>query len=719
MKSPTTQRHKQRQQRDTRLRIVVTAFGALVLLTLLILIAHLVSQATPLALRPTLTLNHHLYVPAKETILATADVAEGEPLIIRSSDCRISLKTLVKNTLTPFHDYIRPCQYALKVISAAGQNYIVDISPAGLVRVVAVRTLRLQNNIPDNLSSLVRMSAEAPVVSFAVPEAIWKDQQSWSVFLSDEWAVISITTPDNHHVRWINRQNPTKIIEQNFPVDLTVLPLPGTRQTAVLTPERLSFVDIQRGLQTSQSLKEPIVWWQSLPKDRTLLTASGTGEITRWILRNEGGKLVYSPTYRIHLADKEVPLAVRAHASSNALALLTNNQRLLILNRVTGEIVSSTPLPQADTGLAWFGRKIYSYNSAAVSVWKVNYLSGITTWASLFEPQIYEGYDSQQTVWQTSSASDYQEEKYSLIPLLVGSLKASLLALFIAIPVALGAAVYSAYFAHAKLRQWIKPTIEMLEAIPSVLIGFIAAIWLAPMAEQLLFSLGFFLVILPLILFFFALLQHRLSHYFPKLMKSGTELLFVFFGVLLLGFISMKFAPQWIQVLADFIGVSSLTADSDSPLSKTTVVVAIALGIAISPSIYSLTEDAISGVPEHLKHASFALGATRLQTLHRVVLQVALPGILAAIMLGFGRAFGETMILLMVTGNTPVSSWSLLEGLRALTANLAIELPEADVGSIHYQILFFTACILFAFTFIVNTFAELLRHRLRKNAHYG
>lgn len=96
-----------------------------------------------------------------------------------------------------------------------------------------------------------------------------------------------------------------------------------------------------------------------------------------------------------------------------------------------------------------------------------------------------------------------------------------------------------------------------------------------------------------------------------------------------------------------------------------------------------------------------------------------MPGILAAIMMGFGRAFGETMIVLMVTGNTPVADWSLLEGLRAMTANLAIELPEADVNSTHFQLLFFTACILFGFTFLVNTFAELLRQRLRRSSRYA
>lgn len=181
----------------------------------------------------------------------------------------------------------------------------------------------------------------------------------------------------------------------------------------------------------------------------------------------------------------------------------------------------------------------------------------------------------------------------------------------------------------------------------------------------------------------------------------------------------MTTATDWVLAGLDISYTSELLSDTDSPIGKNTVVVALALGVAISPGIYSLTEDAIAGVPDELKNASYALGATRLQTLQKVVIQVATPGILAAIMLGFGRAFGETMIVLMVTGNTPVSSWSLFEGLRALTANLAIELPEADVGSTHYQILFLTACILFLFTFVINTVAELLRQRLRRRNRYG
>ena len=446
--------------------------------------------------------------------------------------------------------------------------------------------------------------------------------------------------------------------------------------------------------------------------------ASPEGKLTRWVLQNTDGKMRYYPTWTTTLPEKQLPADVAAHATTNGLALLTKQQQVLLMNRVTGEVVSHFRNAMPQSHISWYGKRLYLWSDSGVSVEKVNWLTGITTWSSLFSPQQYEGYQEDGTIWQTTSGSDYQETKYSLVPLLIGSLKASVLALIIAIPVAVGAAVYSAYFSRAALRHWLKPALELLEAVPSVLIGFVAAIWLAPMAERVLFSFAFFLVVVPLILFAAAFVQNRVARKLPHVLRQGTELVVLPLMVFCLGYVSMQWAPEWIFGLAGVDGFEALSASSETPVGKTTIVVALALGVAISPTIYSLAEDAISGVPDYLKHASFALGATRLQTLQYVVLQMAMPGILAAIMLGFGRAFGETMIVLMVTGNTPVSDWSLLEGLRALTANLAIELPETDVQGAHYQILFLTACILFGFTFIVNTLAELLRQKLRVNARH-
>ena len=137
------------------------------------------------------------------------------------------------------------------------------------------------------------------------------------------------------------------------------------------------------------------------------------------------------------------------------------------------------------------------------------------------------------------------------------------------------------------------------------------------------------------------------------------------------------------------------------------------MGFAVIPTIFSITEDAIFSVPRHLTVGSLALGATPWQTMIRVVLLTASPGIFSAVMIGFGRAVGETMIVLMATGNTPVMDLSIFQGMRTQSANIAVEMPESEVDSTHYRILFLAALVLFLFTFVFNTLAELIRQRLR------
>ena len=147
---------------------------------------------------------------------------------------------------------------------------------------------------------------------------------------------------------------------------------------------------------------------------------------------------------------------------------------------------------------------------------------------------------------------------------------------------------------------------------------------------------------------------------------------------------------------------------------RNAVVVGLAMGFAVTPLIFTLAEDAFRNVPKELSDASLALGATPWQTAVRVIVPPALPGVVSAIMLGLGRAVGETMIVLMATGNTPITEWNPLQGFRALSANLAVELPEAAHGGSLYRTLFLSALLLFAMTFVVNTIAEVIRARGRK-----
>jgi phosphate transport system permease protein len=151
-------------------------------------------------------------------------------------------------------------------------------------------------------------------------------------------------------------------------------------------------------------------------------------------------------------------------------------------------------------------------------------------------------------------------------------------------------------------------------------------------------------------------------------------------------------------------------------VQRNTLVVGFAMGFAVIPVIYTIAEDALNAVPEHLRAASLACGATHWQTAISVILPTAMSGVFAAVMIGMGRAVGETMIVVMAAGNTPLIDWNLFNGLRALSATIAVELPEAVRGGTLYRMLFLAALTLFVMTFLINTIAELVRQRFRRRA---
>jgi phosphate transport system permease protein len=151
-------------------------------------------------------------------------------------------------------------------------------------------------------------------------------------------------------------------------------------------------------------------------------------------------------------------------------------------------------------------------------------------------------------------------------------------------------------------------------------------------------------------------------------------------------------------------------------VQRNALVVGFVMGFAIIPIIYTLTEDALAAVPDHLRSASLGAGATPWQTAVRIVIPTAMSGIFSAVMIGLGRAAGETMIVLMAAGNTPVMEWNPFNGFRTLSANIAVELPEAVRNSTHYRTLFLAALVLFVMTFILNTIAETVRMRYRRKA---
>ncbi|MCZ4252801.1 ABC transporter permease subunit [Pseudoalteromonas sp. B5MOD-1] len=336
------------------------------------------------------------------------------------------------------------------------------------------------------------------------------------------------------------------------------------------------------------------------------------------------------------------------------------------------------------------------------------------TWSALWQEVWYEGYPEPGYIWQSTSASDDFESKFSLVPISFGTIKAAMYAMLFAVPIALSAAIYTAYFMSSELRKVVKPTVEIMEALPTVILGFLAGLWLAPLIEEHLPAIIGLLVLLPIAILLTAFGWNKLPASIRHRIPEGSHSILLIPVVIFIGWLSFAMSNSielWMfdgnvrQYLTNELG---MTFDQ-----RNSLVVGIAMGFAVIPTIFSIAEDAVFSVPKHLSNGSLALGATQWQTLVRVVLLTASPGIFSAVMMGLGRAVGETMIVLMATGNTPIMDWSIFQGMRTLAANIAVEMPESEVGSSHYRILFLAAFVLFIFTFIFNTVAEFVRQQLR------
>jgi len=340
------------------------------------------------------------------------------------------------------------------------------------------------------------------------------------------------------------------------------------------------------------------------------------------------------------------------------------------------------------------------------------------SWSGLWGEVWYEGHEKPKYIWQSSAANNDFEPKYSLMPLAFGTLKAAFYAMILATPLAICGAIYTAYFMVPGLRRKVKPFIELMEALPTVILGFLAGLWLAPFMEENLPGIFAILIIVPFSVLAFGYAWAQLPQRLRFLIPDGWDALLLI-PVIILSTLFSLWISGGIEVLL-FDGNMRSWLSNDLGITfdqRNALVVGIAMGFAVIPTIFSITEDAIFAVPKHLSYGSLALGATPWQTLTRVVLPTASPGIFSAVMIGMGRAVGETMIVLMATGNTPIMDMNIFEGMRTLAANIAVEMPESEVGGTHYRILFLAAFVLFLFTFVVNTLAEIIRQRLRKK--YG
>ncbi|MGA3679726.1 ABC transporter permease subunit [Pseudomonas graminis] len=337
------------------------------------------------------------------------------------------------------------------------------------------------------------------------------------------------------------------------------------------------------------------------------------------------------------------------------------------------------------------------------------------SWSALWDKVWYENYDEPKYVWQSTASSSDFEPKLSLAPLTYGTLKAAFYAMLLAAPIAVAAAIYTAYFMAPRMRRKVKPVIELMEAMPTVILGFFAGLFLAPYLEGHLPGIFSLLIFTPIGILLAGFGWTRLPDSIRLRVPDGWESAILIPVILLIGWVSLSMSPHlenWFfggDMRAWITNDMGITYDQ-----RNAMVVGIAMGFAVIPNIYSIAEDAVFSVPRGLTLGSLALGATPWQTLVRVVILTASPGIFSALMIGMGRAVGETMIVLMATGNTPIMDMNLFEGMRTLAANVAVEMPESEVGGSHYRVLFLAALVLLMFTFVMNTLAELIRQRLRK-----
>lgn len=532
----------------------------------------------------------------------------------------------------------------------------------------------------------------------------------------------------------------------------------------------------------------------------TLLAGDSSGRIRAWFPAfspNNPSQTFLTAAHEFH-----GPAAVRTLATSSRIRMIaagyengavdlfhvTSHKQLAHLNAGDVPVEALAIAPKDDALLA--------LTAEQTVLWSIDPQHPEATPAALFLPVWYESAAGPEHVWQSSSGTDDFEPKFGLMPLIFGTLKATLFSMLFGVPIALLAAVFTSEFLSPRAKTHVKPAVEMMAGLPSVVLGFIAALVLAPIVASMLTAFMVMFITIPLSFlagaYLWQLLPHgwtlrlerfrflfllpavpaglaiaqTLSPLIEKLCFAGdimrwldgqiggafggwALLLFPAACLLVAWFYSLVVDPRlrgvsmnWsrlqcalFDVLKFFTGlaVALLLTSAAAALLQTlgfdprgglvgtyvqrnALVVGFVMGFAIIPIIYTISEDALASVPDHLRSASLGAGATPWQTAVRIIIPTAMSGLFSAIMIGLGRAVGETMIVLMAAGNTPVMEWNIFNGFRTLSANIAVELPEAVRNSTHYRTLFLAALVLFVMTFILNTIAELIRMRFRKKA---
>lgn len=449
----------------------------------------------------------------------------------------------------------------------------------------------------------------------------------------------------------------------------------------------------------------------------SLLVADSLGNIAQWFLVRADEGLEFQKIRDFSVSTFPITALTPEQRRKNFVASDAEGNFAIFNTTASRKVIETRLMEAPPQSIAISPRGdalLVETESGRFRTWEIDNEHPEVSWGALWNQVWYEGYPEPDYIWQSSASSNEFEPKYSLVPLSFGTLKAAFYAMLLAAPLAICGAIFTGYFMAGAMRRKVKPLIELMEALPTVVLGFLAGLWLAPYVENNLLGIFSMLIILPLSILLASFVWIQLPRNIRHSVPDGWEAAILIPVILFFGFFSFVIAAPLESIF--FAGDLRFYITNDLGISydqRNALVVGFAMGFAVIPTIFSIAEDAIFTVPKHLTYGSLALGATPWQSLYRVVLPTASPGIFSGLMIGLGRAVGETMIVLMATGNTPIMDVNIFEGMRTLAANIAVEIPESEVDSTHYRILFLAAMVLFMFTFVFNTLAEIIRQRLR------
>lgn len=562
---------------------------------------------------------------------------------------------------------------------------------------------KIELKLNDNNTTFVAKTADNRMLlsSFSKKESMFDDDVS----LERSEAVLDLTGNDVDFMLLDKEQR--NLYLANRQGDLTVFNVADKAQPTI--KHKLNVMD--QGIE--------ITSMEFLNGDISLLIGDSSGTLSQWsMVRDEQNHFSVEKLRSFKVSDTAI-VAINPEQRRKGMLIAdakgaigiynsTAERELIKEQAVTGKPLALALSPRATAFLI-------QSEDGKIAHWTVENEHPEVSMSSLWQKVWYESYPKPEYVWQSSSASNDFEPKMSLVPLVFGTMKAAFYSMLVAIPLSLFGAIYTGYFMAPRIRQYVKPGIEIMGALPTVILGFLAGLWLAPFIEMHLTGIFALLMIVPLGVMIFAYFWQNVPKEIRHKIPEGWDALVLVPVIIFSSWAAFQLSPT-IDALC-FNGDLRVWMRTEFGIGydqRNTLVVGLAMGFAVIPMIFSIAEDAIFSVPKHLTTGSLALGATPWQTMTKVVLLTASPGIFSAIMIGFGRAVGETMIVLMATGNTPVMDLSIFQGLRTLSANIAVEMPEAEVNSTHYRVLFLAALVLFMFTFIVNTVAEIVRQNLRQ-----